>query len=168
MPDIVRAQRVESHLSLVAAIARSVHRRLPSAFDYEDLRQAGTIGLVKAVDDYDGRVPFVLFARFRIRGAILDSIRGKPYWESNNEAMEADVCDQAAGPEQLAADGELREQLDAALVTLSAAERRYLRARYTDGLSQAEAGASVGLGSKQAAFRLERGLLERLRKRMAS
>jgi RNA polymerase sigma factor for flagellar operon FliA len=66
-----------SELPQVYYIARRIHERLPQHVPMEDLIQAGVIGLVEAVRSYDAgkSVPLKSFAKFRIRGAILDSLR---------------------------------------------------------------------------------------------
>jgi RNA polymerase sigma factor for flagellar operon FliA len=50
---------------------------LPKNVDLEDLVQAGVLGLIDACRSYDGTkdAQFSTFAKFRIRGAILDSLR---------------------------------------------------------------------------------------------
>ncbi len=70
---------VRRHLPLVKFIAGQVHKTLPgsSGVDIRDLVQEGVLGLMAAADRYDeaSGVPFSTFARFRIRGAMLDSLR---------------------------------------------------------------------------------------------
>lgn len=66
-----------SQLAEVHFIARRIHRRLPSFVALEDLVHSGVLGLLEATEKYDSRsnVQFKTFAQFRIRGAILDSLR---------------------------------------------------------------------------------------------
>ncbi len=61
----------------VRYIARHIHDRLPQHVPIEDLVHAGVLGLMDALTRYDeGRqVQFKTYAKFRIRGAILDSLR---------------------------------------------------------------------------------------------
>lgn len=70
-------QLVTDHLPLVKVIAVAVHRNLPVQVDLDDLVQAGAMGLVDAARKYDIRkkVQFETYAKYRIRGAILDSLR---------------------------------------------------------------------------------------------
>jgi len=72
-----RNQMVLEHLPLVRAIAARVHEGLPSHVDLDDLVHAGVLGLFNAVDKYDTdkKVAFQSYAKHRIRGAILDSLR---------------------------------------------------------------------------------------------
>jgi RNA polymerase sigma factor for flagellar operon FliA len=67
----------EQYLSLVIPIARNFQKRLPSSVDFDDLVGAGNLGLVEAAHRFDSAngTSFVTFARHRIRGAIMDSLR---------------------------------------------------------------------------------------------
>jgi len=73
-----RERLILDHLSNVRWIAIRVHEKISGAVSLEDLVSAGTIGLINAVDSYDARynVKLATYAEHRIRGAILDSIRG--------------------------------------------------------------------------------------------
>lgn len=65
------------HLSTVRYIARRIHERLPQHVDLDDLVSAGVVGLIDAFSKFDHgkKVQFKSYAQFRIRGAILDSLR---------------------------------------------------------------------------------------------
>jgi len=73
----VRDQIVLDHLPLVKAIAIRVHESLPVHVDLDDLVHAGVLGLFDAVSKYDSskNVAFQAYAKHRIKGAILDSLR---------------------------------------------------------------------------------------------
>jgi RNA polymerase sigma factor for flagellar operon FliA len=73
----VRDQIVLDHLSLVKAIAIRVHENLPVHVDLDDLIHAGVLGLFDAVTKFDEakNVAFQSYAKHRIKGAILDSLR---------------------------------------------------------------------------------------------
>ena len=68
-----------SCLPLVDSIARRVHGALPpnACVELHDLAQSGLLGLVSAGRGYDPgtSVPFSVYARYRIEGEILDSLR---------------------------------------------------------------------------------------------
>src|SRR6266480_8130981 len=79
-PKISLAERdriVLDHLPLVKAIAIRVHESLPVHVDLDDLIHAGVMGLFDAVTKYDDtkQVLFHAYAKHRIKGAILDSLR---------------------------------------------------------------------------------------------
>jgi RNA polymerase sigma factor FliA len=65
------------HLPMVRFHARRIHEKLPQHVDIEDLVSAGVVGLMDAFSkfDPDKKVQFRSYAQFRIRGAILDSLR---------------------------------------------------------------------------------------------
>ncbi len=72
-----RDQVIVDHLPLVKAIAVRVHENLPVHVDLDDLVHAGVLGLFDAVAKYqaDKNVAFSSYAKHRIKGAILDSLR---------------------------------------------------------------------------------------------
>jgi RNA polymerase sigma factor FliA len=82
---IARDRMVLEHLHLVKATASSIRKNLPVHSDYEDLVQAGIVGLIDAVNKYDSEKQnsFPTYAKHRIRGAILDYLR-KLDWASRD------------------------------------------------------------------------------------
>ncbi len=72
-----REQLLMEQLPQVRYIARRIHERLPRHVPLEDLTHAGVLGLIDALNKYDlgKHVQFGSYAKFRIRGAILDSLR---------------------------------------------------------------------------------------------
>lgn len=65
------------HAPLVKYIAQRMAVKLPPNVELDDLISTGTLGLLDAVDKYEpGRdVKFSTYAQFRIKGAMLDSLR---------------------------------------------------------------------------------------------
>jgi RNA polymerase sigma factor for flagellar operon FliA len=65
------------HLPMVRFLARRIHERLPRHVEIEDMISAGVVGLMDAFAKFDPekKVQFRSYAQFRIRGAILDSLR---------------------------------------------------------------------------------------------
>ena len=72
-----RERLLVEHLPTVRYLARRIHERLPQHVDLDDLVSAGVVGLIDAFAkfDHDKKVQFKSYAQFRIRGAILDSLR---------------------------------------------------------------------------------------------
>jgi RNA polymerase sigma factor FliA len=72
-----RERLLMEQLPQVRYIARRIHERLPRHVPFEDLVHAGVIGLIDALHKFDREkhVQFASYAKFRIRGAILDSLR---------------------------------------------------------------------------------------------
>jgi RNA polymerase sigma factor for flagellar operon FliA len=75
--DQERERMMLEHMPAVRWMARRIHERLPQHVDMEDLVSAGTLGLLDAFRKFDPakKVRFRSYAQFRIRGAILDSLR---------------------------------------------------------------------------------------------
>src|SRR3984885_14470818 len=72
-----RDRVVLEHVPLVKAIAVRVHENLPVHVDLDDLVHAGILGLFDAASKFnpDKQVVFSSYAKHRIKGAILDSLR---------------------------------------------------------------------------------------------
>src|SRR5438132_13210697 len=72
-----RERLLSEQLPQVRYIARRIHERLPRHVPLEDLVHAGVVGLIDALHKFDRgkHVQFGSYAKFRIRGAILDSLR---------------------------------------------------------------------------------------------
>jgi RNA polymerase sigma factor for flagellar operon FliA len=73
-----REQLIIDHLPQVRLIARRIHDRLPESISLDDLISTGVVGLISAIDRFDGshNVKLKTYAEYKIRGAILDSLRG--------------------------------------------------------------------------------------------
>lgn len=100
-----REQMILDHLPQVRLIARRIHERLPAHVNIDDLISAGTLGLISAVDNYDSSQNVLLktYAEYRIRGAILDSLRGLDFAprQKRRQARQVEaamaVCEQRSG-----------------------------------------------------------------------
>jgi RNA polymerase sigma factor for flagellar operon FliA len=73
-----RERLILEHLPQVRLIARRIHERLPESVSLEDLISTGIVGLIQAIDHFDPShgVKLKTYAEYKIRGAILDSLRG--------------------------------------------------------------------------------------------
>ncbi len=73
-----RERLILEHLPQVRLIARRIQERLPENVALEDLISTGIIGLISAIDNFDPshKVKLKTYAEYKIRGAILDSLRG--------------------------------------------------------------------------------------------
>jgi len=71
-------QQIAEYLPLVHKIVQRAATYLRPPLTYDDLVSAGTVGLVKAARDYDPsfNAEFKTYAYIRIRGAVLDELRG--------------------------------------------------------------------------------------------
>src|SRR5580658_4543196 len=80
-PENLAAQRealILEHLPQVRWIATRFHEKLPGNTCLEDLISIGIVGLINAIDSFDPKfnVKLKTYAEHKIRGAILDSLRG--------------------------------------------------------------------------------------------
>jgi RNA polymerase sigma factor FliA len=91
-----RERLLTENLAEVRYIARRIHDRLPSHVQFDDLVHAGILGLIDAVDKFDPgkNVQLKSYARFRIRGAILDSLRQLD-WSPRNLRRQARRIEEA-------------------------------------------------------------------------
>ena len=91
-----REQLLVEHLPQVRCIARGIHQRLPAHVPLEDLVHAGVLGLMDAVQKFNPakNVQLKCYAQFRIRGAILDSLREMD-WCPRNFRRQAKRVEQA-------------------------------------------------------------------------
>jgi RNA polymerase sigma factor FliA len=73
-----RERLILEHLPQVRLIARRIQERLPENISLEDLISTGVVGLISAIDNFDAshNVKLKTYAEYKIRGAILDSLRG--------------------------------------------------------------------------------------------
>jgi RNA polymerase sigma factor FliA len=69
---------ITSHIPVVTHIVRETMGRVPSHVSRDDLTSAGLAALVQASKSFDAErgVPFARYAATRVRGAILDELRG--------------------------------------------------------------------------------------------
>jgi RNA polymerase sigma factor for flagellar operon FliA len=70
-------ERVMQHAPLVKRIAYHLLNRLPDSVQVDDLIQAGMLGLLEAIKNYDASqgASFDTYAGIRIRGSMLDEVR---------------------------------------------------------------------------------------------
>jgi RNA polymerase sigma factor for flagellar operon FliA len=78
MREDERERLILEHLPQVRLIARRIQERLPESVSLDDLVSTGVLGLISAIDNFDAshNVKLKTYAEYKIRGAILDSLRG--------------------------------------------------------------------------------------------
>jgi RNA polymerase sigma factor for flagellar operon FliA len=96
LADRRREDLVRSHMPLVGHLVRETLSRVPAHVSRDDLLSAGYAALVAAARgfDEDRGVPFPRFAATRIRGALLDELRGLD-WASRSVRQRARRTDSA-------------------------------------------------------------------------
>jgi RNA polymerase sigma factor for flagellar operon FliA len=113
----LRDRVVLEHLPLVKAIAIRVHENLPVHVDLDDLVHAGILGLFDAATKYnpEKQVAFSSYAKHRIKGAILDSLRQLD-WASRDlrrrhKQIEAATRELASELQRTPSEAEIAERL---------------------------------------------------------
>ena len=116
-----REQMIAEQLPQVRYVARKIHERLPKHVELEDLVQAGVLGLIDAAQKFDTEknVSFRSYAQFRVRGAILDSLRAADWsprdLRRKSRGIEATIQKLSADLGRLPEDEEIATSLGIAL-----------------------------------------------------
>jgi RNA polymerase sigma factor for flagellar operon FliA len=120
-----REKLILENLPLVHWIASRLHESLPATIPLEDLVSTGIVGLIAAIDNFDPRYNVKLgsYAHHRIRGAMLDSIRG---------------LDGISGPN--------RQRMKKVEAVISSIEQRYQRVAAEEEIA---AGLGIPIGEYQ-------------------
>ena len=122
LSETERERLILEHLPQVRLIARRIQERLPENITLDDLVSTGVIGLISAIDHFDPthNVKLKTYAEYKIRGAILDSLRGLD-WAPRQKRRQA-------------------KQIEAAI---SAAEQRLQRAPGEEDVAE-QLGITIG------------------------
>lgn len=145
------------HLPLARKLARPLKFRFRTWSD--DLESAACVALVEAARSYDPsrNLRFATFARFRIRGALGDALRGltpELPWEALLVSLEIDhetygrVITAAPDP-PTGSELEQAESFERRLRPLPARLRELCRLYYRDGLTMAQAAESLGCSASE-------------------
>lgn len=117
-----RESLILEHMPQVKLIARRIHETLPGNVCLDDLVSSGVVGLIMAIDNYDPTqaVKLKTYAEYKIRGAILDSLRGMD-WASRHrrkkyKEIEAAITAAEKRLNRVPTEEEIAEQLGMTLV----------------------------------------------------
>ncbi len=116
-----RDRLIMEHMPTVRFIARRLHDRLPQHVELEELVSAGIVGLIDAVQKFDHskQIQFKSYAQFRIRGAILDSLRMSDWspreLRRKGRAIEEVIRSLTAGLGRSPNEGEIASKMDLSL-----------------------------------------------------
>lgn len=160
---------VENHMHLVPDIAGRIHGHLPPSFDLEDLISEGHVGLIQAATRYrpsaHNRTPFSAFARKRIRGAIVDSLRRRRYTDSTHKPLPLEFENSHRQSLPNSAPASLDEtialgRLARAMTWLTPAQREVLLNYYSSTMTRRN---QVAYKRRKAVIEIHPKALERLR-----
>jgi RNA polymerase sigma factor for flagellar operon FliA len=118
-----RERLILDHLPQVKLIAKNIRERLPVSVNLEDLISAGVIGLIAAVDRFDPsrNVKLKTYAEYKIRGAILDSLRSLD-WAPRGHRKHAKTIERAIADLETKLGREPSEEEIAAFLNLPLAQ----------------------------------------------
>ena len=124
-----RNELLLQELPQVHYIASRILERLPQQVELEDLVHAGVIGLLEAYRNFDpnNKAQFKTFAQFRIKGAILDSLRAFDCGSRRIRGKAREIAKATAKLENELGEQPSGEQLAAELNISSAALRELQR-----------------------------------------
>jgi len=112
-----REALILEHLPQVRLIARRIHESLPDRVSIDDLISSGTVGLILAIDNFDPKLNVKLktYAEYRIRGAILDTLRDLDWAPRQKRRMNRQIESAIAAAEQRLGRAPVEEEIAAEL-----------------------------------------------------
>jgi RNA polymerase sigma factor (sigma-70 family) len=190
VPTLLKRGKVYAEYErIVGPIAGSLIRVLPASIEVDDLIQEGKKALWKATAVYTNRRKdsFGFFVRLKIKGAMLDSIKGRNWREATHQELAPvlQITDRRATVEQQMIAGEeartdfVAKQKQLGQVALAIADadplyqplnkkaKRVIELRYRRGKTQSAAGAAMGM-TQQSVHQIEARTLKNLRRKVAA
>lgn len=181
---------ISNHIGLARKMARSMARRLPGSVERQDIESVAMVALTEAAHRYDRRRPssFQAYAACRIRGAVLDELRRRdPVGRRERDRIkqaekrgvkrpgiriqsleDLRVSEPAADARPVDEQAYQRSRLSAlrgALGELPERMKRIISLYYSEGKTQAEIGAELGV-TESRVCQLRRQALRTLRHQM--
>ncbi|MGE4244083.1 RNA polymerase sigma factor FliA [Ramlibacter sp.] len=114
-------QGIENYLPMVRRAAARMIGRLPANVEMDDLVQAGVIGLMDAMQRYEQGhgAQFETFAMQRVRGAMLDELRGTDWVPRSVRKSQRDIAEAVRALEhelkRAPSDAEIAQRLNVTL-----------------------------------------------------
>jgi RNA polymerase sigma factor (sigma-70 family) len=177
------APQVPPELSqIIRGLAGKLHARLPQGCGIEmaDLIQSGNVGYLKAAGTYESHhgPPLALYAKFRIRGEMLDLVRRHAGREGSNSLPQPEVRDSADPDDGVPASRDSSPQSSALkqqraaiiweeLQRLPARDRAVVCLRYTKEMTLREIGEALHVNESRAC-QLHQSALGRLKRALSS
>ena len=171
-----RKDWIERYAPLVKRIAHHLMARLPASVEFDDIVQAGMVGLLDAVSRYEATqgAQFETYATQRIRGAIMDELRSNDWLprslRQSMRKIEAAISALEQRHGRAPAESEIAAHLK---VPLAEYQRMLQDARghqllYAEDFSNADGESPLDGGSAEARHDMFAGLLEQeLRKQLS-
>jgi RNA polymerase sigma-70 factor (ECF subfamily) len=170
----VRAGEPEAFRVLMERHGRAVHRlayrMTANEQDAEDVVQECFLRAYRNLDHFEARSQFGSWLYRIAANCAYDALRARARRVARIEPgpaedLSAEVAADTPGPDRLAAGGEVRDRVRAALRRMSALERSAFTLRHLEGMTTAEIAQALGLqgeAAKQSVFRAVRKVREAL------
>lgn len=147
-----RNRLVESHLYVARVLAAQMSARVPHTVSFDDLVQAGNIGLIRAAETFDetAGAKFSTYCQGRIRGAMLDYLRdinpqSRGSKARGEPAPQIDrLGERDIGAEPPADPVEFRDEVEKLSRGLDRVGRAIMEYCFVLGMTQADAGKAIG------------------------
>ncbi len=150
---------VNEHLAYARSIALKAKQKLPPFVELGDLICQANFGLLQAANSYrrETGVPFRAYAKQRIHGAVMDSVRRRNFKHSSTQqlgeytdglpAMRTDPLDLVIDTLDQRT---VAVRVRAIIGTLPPSDRRIVELRYYAGLNGKQTGAAIGKGESRS------------------
>lgn len=156
---------VEANLEFARQLSLRLVRRLPPSFNKDDLFQQACLGLLDAASRWEPQlgVAFTVYARRRVMGSMLDSIRRR-HWRAAN-AVPLDEAADVPAPDTVELQIERTQRARRArqaVLNLPDRELRIVKRFYFQDATHIEIAPSLGVGANRVG-QLHRQALRLLR-----
>jgi RNA polymerase sigma factor FliA len=165
---------------VVRGMAGRLHARLPqsSGIEISDLVQAGNVGLLQATRSFEPSrgAPLAGYAKFRIRGEMLDMVRrnkgldrsiSAPRVNEDGAEWETQLpASQESSPQHSAVRQQRAEIIGEEMRRLPARYRTVVRLRYSREMTLRQIGAALRVNESRAC-QLHRSALDRLKRALS-
>lgn len=157
-----------AHIEIVQRNAKRLKSRLPTSVEFDDLVQAGMLGLLGALQTHDpDKGPFGPYAHLRVRGAMVDEVRRMTAWSRIDRRARLVICDpfeveSEANDDNPATSTRDAAILDSAIASLTERDQRFIDLYYRDELKLLAIGIEFGV-SESRASQIHADVLEKLR-----
>lgn len=128
---------VVAHIPLVRQIALRVCQSLPPSFELDDLIAEGFVALIRSATRFrpakHGGTPFSAYARQRVRGAMLDSVKRRHYAENTRPSIDEESGGSVEPSVEISIDqARTRKRVRDAISWLPDEQREVIVARYLE------------------------------------
>lgn len=166
--ELWRVFSVEARSKLILSyqpiVASTLLKLKPAEAYFEDCFSEGLLALIKSVDDFKPAlgVPFAAYARIRVKGAMLDLLRGHSRNRRNDDAADLNRLFAIASTGGDAFSQEMFAEILRASARLDGKERKVIESLYIEGKTRDETADQIGVSPSRIS-QLHARALKRIR-----